>query len=154
MSTGFVPSARTFACNTDRPARAGVLLSGLGKLVRPDFPRRPARLDRGLLVFGITLPGGGHDACVHDLPQTRDEPGDVDRPAEPLEEIVQGARPDQRLAKAPERVRVRHYIGDPKPTEPHPAQPITDHASVPRDIDPLDRGLSRATLQAQPVQAL
>jgi hypothetical protein len=89
--------------------------------------RCPSGLHRGLLVLGVTLPGGSHEARSHDLPRARDEPGDVDLMIEPFGEVVRNVHPDQRLPELPERVRVRHRVGNAQATDPHPAQPVADH---------------------------
>ena len=106
------------------PARVGVLLRRLGRLVGPDLGCLLAGLDRRILLLGVALPGCHHQAGIDDLSRHRQVAGVPDRPVQPLEQLVEGTRPDQRLAKVPKRVRIRHRVGDRQAAEPHPGEAV------------------------------
>ena len=137
-----------------RPTDMGIFLARLGGLVRPDLDSRLSLLDRGLLAIAVALAWGRDQGRIHDLATARQEPRDIDRMVEALEEVVQDIGPDQGLAKIPGRIGIGHRIGQAQPARPHPAQPVPHQALVQRAFDPPDRMLLRFTLEAQPMKAL
>jgi hypothetical protein len=122
------------------PTRIRVFLRRLGGLFRPDLGRFLAGLDRRLLRVGIALARCRHQARIDDLPRHRQIAGILDRFVETGKQLVQGTGPDQRLAEVPQRVRVRHRVGDRETTEPHPSMVRRPSIRSPEETRPAGRG--------------
>ena len=103
----------------DSPASVGVFLRRLGRLVRPDLIRCLAGLDGVFFVLRVPLAWRRHQAGVDDLPAHGQIARILDRLVQLLEQPIEGARRDQRLAKTPERVGVGDRVGDRQPAKPH-----------------------------------
>ena len=109
--------------------RAGVLvlLRELGGLVRP--PGRDAPfLDVALLGIRVALLRGGDDGGVDDLATDRQEAcpsqGCLVGPEQHLDRRPAQRGTRQCLAKRPDRVRIRHRIGQPEPEKAHERKPV------------------------------
>ena len=121
-----------------RPAGVPVLLRELGGLVRP--PGRDAPfLDVALLGIRVALLRGGDDGGVDDLATHRQEAcpsqGCLVGPEQHLDRRPAPQRGTRQcLAKRPDRVRIRHRIGQPEPEKAHERKPVLD-----QELSPLVR---------------
>lgn len=125
MSTRFDPSSAGLAFDHLIVQRASwsFFLREPGRLGRPRGRDAP-RLQIGLLGFGVALLGRRHHRRIDDLPAYREIAGLTHcRFVGRKQDLDHGAAVDlragQRLAERPDRVGVRHRIGQPQPEEPH-----------------------------------
>ncbi len=107
------------------PAGIAVLLAQLRRLVLPRL-RDTACLDLRLLGLGVALLRRGDQARVDDLARHRDVAGLPDRPVEAAEQRLDRAGLRQPLAERPDRLRVRHPVGEAEPEEAHEGEPVVD----------------------------
>src|SRR5512133_2291682 len=114
----------------DCPAGVAVFLAQLGWLCRP-LRGNAACLDVALFAVGIALLGCGDNRGVDDLAAHRQKPSRRERGIKALKQDLDrrfppklGAR--QRLAKVPDRIGVRHRIGEVQPEKTHKRQPVAD----------------------------
>ena len=78
------------------------------------FPtlRDPALLDLGILLPAVPLLGDPDERGIDDMPVLQQETAASQRLVEPREEPVEDALSAEFLAEAPERVLVRHRVGE------------------------------------------
>jgi hypothetical protein len=119
----------------DRLARIAILLAQFGWLVRP-FRRDAAFLDVALLAVGIALLRRGDNLGVDDLAAHRQKPDCRQRRIEAVKQhfdrrLTHESGPRQRFAEGPDRVGVRHCVGQPQPEKPHERQSVSDQVFGP-----------------------
>lgn len=109
----------------DHPAGIAILLRQLGRLVLPAVGNAPV-LDGLLLGQRVALLGRRHNRGIDDLAghgkKARGPQGGI----ETLEQAVDRRRLLQRLAKCPDRIGVRHHIGQAEPEKAHERQAVLD----------------------------
>ena len=110
--------------------RVAVLLAQLGGLARP-FRRNATFLDVALFAVGVPLLGRGDDRRVDDLPAFGQKPGRRQRRLKAREQDLDRRfaiepGPRQRFAEGPDRVGVRHRVGQAQPEKAHERQAILD----------------------------
>lgn len=113
-----------------RPTRIAVLLRQLGGLVLPSL-RNAAFLDVALLAVAVALLRRRDDRGVDDLPAHGKESSLGQRrlvgPEQHLDRrLAVDPRASQRFAERPNRIGVRHRIGQAQPEEAHERQPVLD----------------------------
>jgi hypothetical protein len=117
--------ARLGLAELHRPARVTILLAQFGGLLRPALGDL-AGLDRRALGLGVALLGGRHDRRIDDLPAHRQIAAGPQRGIKAREQRVHRARPLERLAEGPDRVGVRHRVGQPQTQEAHEGEAVLD----------------------------
>ena len=130
MLTRFAPSSAGLAFDHLIVQRIPIL-RGEPRWLGPPGVGHTAGLQIRLLGLGVALLGRGHHGRVDDLPAHRQEAGGTQGRLVGREQHLDGwlARdlgPGERLAIGPDRVGIRHRVGQPKPEEAHEREPVLD----------------------------
>ena len=108
-----------------RPTRVTILLPQLGRRVLPARGDL-AGLDRPLLFLGVALPRRRYQARVEDLARHGEIAAFLQPRVKYREQFCDRSGLGEKLAKQPDRLRVRRLVRQPHVEEAHERQPVAD----------------------------